>query len=498
MNKRYLFPRGIALLLLLGFNAGANAQCPTTASCTPGRASNTQAPAFGMGIFNVTLGSINHTTGDNTDGYQDYSCSVGTQLATGVSHPVTVRTNANTGESVRIWIDYDNNGVFDPTGELFFSSVNTGLHSGASAVVPTSAVTGLPLRLRVAADASIAPVPTPCSTPQYSQTEDYRVVLGAPTQAPVAAFTIGTAQACGGTFAFTDRSLRGPATWRWSFGDGTFSTQPNPTHTYAQPGTYAVKLRVCNAFGCDSTLAAVGAPPVRFFAQNPAPVTRQPRTLSYCCGYGLTQVEINPDSIPRSGAGITQLSAPGSAGYEDYACLHRLSVPQAAPIALRLAGTPGVAQVFRVFLDGDNNGIFTSAEQLLVYNGDRVDTYFWLPAATPTNQPLRLRLVADTNAGSADPEADRAAGQVEDYSLVVTPAPCVAPLQGGEIVTVPQSAGPSNYLLERAIYTVVGGSPQAYVQWQVNTRSAPTVWTDIAGAIRRQLTVDEPSGTGSQ
>jgi len=37
--------------------------------------------------------------------------------------------------------------------------------------------------------------------------------------------------------------------WVWSFGDGTISTNQNPTHTYAHPGVYTVTLTVMNAEG---------------------------------------------------------------------------------------------------------------------------------------------------------------------------------------------------------------------------------------------------------
>ena len=46
------------------------------------------------------------------------------------------------------------------------------------------------------------------------------------------------------TVAFTDRS-RGTVTSRkWDFGDGTFSTEQNPIHTYKEPGGYFVVLTV--------------------------------------------------------------------------------------------------------------------------------------------------------------------------------------------------------------------------------------------------------------
>jgi PKD repeat protein len=32
--------------------------------------------------------------------------------------------------------------------------------------------------------------------------------------------------------------------WFWDFGDGSFSADQNPTHTYAEPGLYVVYLAI--------------------------------------------------------------------------------------------------------------------------------------------------------------------------------------------------------------------------------------------------------------
>jgi PKD repeat protein len=48
---------------------------------------------------------------------------------------------------------------------------------------------------------------------------------------------------------FKDSSEGRPATWRWDFGDGGTTPEPNPTHVYAQDGTYMVKLTVSNDVG---------------------------------------------------------------------------------------------------------------------------------------------------------------------------------------------------------------------------------------------------------
>ncbi|HWQ47644.1 MAG TPA: PKD domain-containing protein [Methanosarcina sp.] len=49
--------------------------------------------------------------------------------------------------------------------------------------------------------------------------------------------------------AFTDKSTGSPTSWKWRFGDGTFSTTKNPIHTYFKAGKYTVSLTVKNASG---------------------------------------------------------------------------------------------------------------------------------------------------------------------------------------------------------------------------------------------------------
>jgi len=75
----------------------------------------------------------------------------------------------------------------------------------------------------------------------------------------------------GYTVQFSDQSLYA-MNYMWYFGDGNVSTQANPTHTYAGPGTYTVKLVISNICGADSTESQVivqgMAPVVDFIADN--------------------------------------------------------------------------------------------------------------------------------------------------------------------------------------------------------------------------------------
>ncbi|MFN8394500.1 MAG: PKD domain-containing protein [Bacteroidia bacterium] len=69
----------------------------------------------------------------------------------------------------------------------------------------------------------------------------------------------------GNPTSFTDLSAGSPISWAWTFGDGGTSTLQNPQHSYAAPGTYSVKLKVFNGFGCPDSL-------IRQVVVNPVPV----------------------------------------------------------------------------------------------------------------------------------------------------------------------------------------------------------------------------------
>jgi PKD repeat protein len=77
-----------------------------------------------------------------------------------------------------------------------------------------------------------------------------------PNQPPVAAFS----NACTNLSCdFTDESTDADGTvesWQWDFGDGSSSTDQNPSHTYSVEGTYTVTLTVTDNDGAASDPAA--------------------------------------------------------------------------------------------------------------------------------------------------------------------------------------------------------------------------------------------------
>jgi PKD repeat protein len=82
------------------------------------------------------------------------------------------------------------------------------------------------------------------------------ITVAAPLAKPVAAFRATPRNGFEPLVVqFTDLSTGNPREWRWSFGDGTHSTERNPRHIYRKAGSYTVSLRVSNAAGVSTRTA---------------------------------------------------------------------------------------------------------------------------------------------------------------------------------------------------------------------------------------------------
>lgn len=104
------------------------------------------------------------------------------------------------------------------------------------------------------------------------------VVAAAPW--PAASFTASrTSGRAPLRVAFTDTSAGTPTSWMWRFGDGSTSTQQNPTHRFARPGHYTVRLTASNARASNTARQVVTvrdqrAPVGRFTASHRGRVNR--------------------------------------------------------------------------------------------------------------------------------------------------------------------------------------------------------------------------------
>ena len=147
--------------------------------------------------------------------------------------PLTVKfTDTSKGDAIKEWSwDFNNDGVVDSTEKNPAYTYSAAGRYAVKLVVTNAAGSDMEIK------------------------SDYITVKGEQPPAgkkPVAVIfadkTWGTPPI---TVKFADQSLNNPTSRTWYFGDGSSSTEANPTHLYADPGIYFARLYVSNKYGSD-------------------------------------------------------------------------------------------------------------------------------------------------------------------------------------------------------------------------------------------------------
>ena len=215
-------------------------------------------------INNVTLGSINNSSGFSNNGYGDFT-SISTVLARNTAHSLSVSaTQAWSLNTVRVWIDWNQDGDFNDDGERVLDASGDGTPYTSSFNVPASAKEG-GTRMRVRLAYSVEA--QSCGEGSIGEVEDYIVYVGQVT--PTADFSADkTIITAGESVSFTNTSAGNPTTFAWTFAGGSpaNSTAQNPVVAYNTPGVYEVSLTVGD--GQTTNTKTVSS----LITVNPAPV----------------------------------------------------------------------------------------------------------------------------------------------------------------------------------------------------------------------------------
>jgi PKD repeat protein len=138
----------------------------------------------GIGIILFQVSDIwgyrfNKATPDAIDSYKDYTCSDNATLVTNYPYSINITTGLVYDETVRMWLDMNNDGVLDDATERLYSSDTVLTNHSGTFYIPDrpSNVYGEPLRLRISSDYSGNPIPQPCVNLEFGQCEDYSVFL---------------------------------------------------------------------------------------------------------------------------------------------------------------------------------------------------------------------------------------------------------------------------------------------------------------------------------
>lgn len=177
--RQSLINSTVANAIIPNNNVTLVAACTPTTITTPGN--------YNIGITSVKFGSINNNSTNyktaSNNFYEDFTSNYclgisKTEIQTGTGTTLTVASGTSNSHSIKVYIDYNNDGVFNETTENVLTQTGVTYATPATTIVtpPSNAVLNTPLRMRVIGDSNNTAI-TACYTPKYGQVEDYSVTI---------------------------------------------------------------------------------------------------------------------------------------------------------------------------------------------------------------------------------------------------------------------------------------------------------------------------------
>ena len=154
---------------------------------------------FDEEILNVTLNTLNNSStcgvaapgpGSTASMYSNYTTLTPTILSPGVVYPLSVEIGTCNGSytnCTKVWIDFNQNGLFTDAGENVYTSAATsvGPHFELGNItIPSGAISGNTLMRVVNVETWDPANINPCGTYTWGETEDYLVNISAPPTCP--------------------------------------------------------------------------------------------------------------------------------------------------------------------------------------------------------------------------------------------------------------------------------------------------------------------------
>lgn len=205
-------------------------------------------------VQHFSISNLSHNASLFTSSIGDFTCEYAADLTDGSYYNLEI-TNGGTDKSV--WIDFNNDGTFQSSENIYASSSYTTIDSALVLINNSTTVYNTPLRMRVVS-ANYSSVPQSCiSFTSNGQQLEYTVTISPNTSPPIANFqtTGSTSIGTGQQINFQDISSGLPTSWQWTFEGATPNTisVQNPNNiTYSAIGTYDVTLIATNSFGSDT------------------------------------------------------------------------------------------------------------------------------------------------------------------------------------------------------------------------------------------------------
>ena len=223
-------------IFLPGYIQVSTSNAVTPASCYP----STLGYCCKYGILKVMFNTIVNPTLDGVDGYQDYSCEYQTYVDIGNSYTLSITTGPDNPQDTKVWIDLNDDGVFDNSTELFLDAPNT-YNPTASITIPSGVLINTPLRMRISSD-EVGNNFNSCSDMFRGQVEDYAIIVNdttCPTPTNLTVNVTGNNAELNWIAGGSETSWNieyGPTGFNLGFGN-SLTTNTNPRTVFMPSGT---------------------------------------------------------------------------------------------------------------------------------------------------------------------------------------------------------------------------------------------------------------------
>lgn len=447
-------------------------------------------------IFNVTFGSINNSSTCATTGgpgstlnmYSDYTTLVTPASVTQTStYPLSVQVGTcggNFTNSVRVFIDYNQNGLFTDAGETVYTSAGgtVGPHTEtANITIPLTAVPGTTKMRVIVVETGTPTGITPCGTYNWGETEDYLVDIITATPcsgAPSASTTVSSpSSVCSGVnFTLSLSTLYNTTgiTYQWqSSPDGI---------SYANIGgatssSYVTNQTASTYYQCIVTCTNSSSS----ITSTPVQVNMNSFLTCYCTSNATSTADEDIFNVTLGSLNNSSTCATtGGTGsvlnqYSDYTALTAPNIAKTAtyPLSIQIGTCGGsFTNSTRVFIDYNQNGLFTDPGETVYTSaagtaGPHTETGNITIPGTAVTGTTRMRVVTvETGTPTGiNPCGTYTWGETEDYFVNIVPLPANPPTPVQDPAT-PTCASGTNLS--------VPGSPAVGDAWYWQTTASGT------------------------
>ncbi|MES2760574.1 MAG: GEVED domain-containing protein [Bacteroidota bacterium] len=454
----------------------------------------------GDNISNVTIIStgLNNTSTCNTtvDGtYTQFAPGAGTTatLTTGSSYSISINTTADNIES--IWIDYNQNGMFEPTEHAQICTNSTpNTATGYNLLIPASATPGLTgMRVRSRASGNFNGPTDACSNFGSGETEDYIVTLVAGANCagmPSAGTTPSSLSICSNndvTIAAAGSTSSVGITYQWqesTSASGPFTNVTGgsgaTTTAYTTPSLttvmYYQMVVTCTASAMSATTTVTSV------NMNPFSQCYCMANLggSNCSGDNITNVTFISTGLNNTSTCNTTVDGTYTQFTPGAGTTATLTTGSSYSISINTTAN----NIESLWIDYNQNGTFDPSEhaQICITSTPSVATGYNLlipVTAIPGQTGMRVRTRGAGNPnGDVDACTNFGSGETEDYTItLVAGANCSGAPSAG---TTPLSLGVCSN--NNITITSAGSTSSVGItyQWQEST-SASGPFTNVTG-----------------